>query len=135
MAQVRARRQGLDAAHGVLIILAAEPPDKLARVAQRLEWTDPVLADPERRVYHMYGLHRLPWHRIVTLRGAGKYLGFLFRGIFPGAPGQDVRQQGGDFLVDAAGAVRYARVGQYADDRPPVDELLEHLRRLGPGPG
>ena len=48
------------------------------------------------------------------------------------ARGLDTEQQGGDFPVDANGVIRYARAGRYSDDRPPVGELIDALKRIAP---
>jgi hypothetical protein len=44
--------------------------------------------------------------------------------------GEDTLQLGGDFVVDRAGFVVYARP-QQRDDRPPVITLLDELVRAG----
>jgi alkyl-hydroperoxide reductase/thiol specific antioxidant family protein len=135
VARVRARQDALDAANTVLVVIAAEPMERLARLARRSGWTNPVLADPERDVYRAYGLDRLPWYRVFTPKAGLKYLGFIFQGIVPGAPGQDVMQQGGDFIVDGDGILRYAHRGWTADDRPPVEDLIGCLRSIASSPG
>ena len=133
MARVRQRLQEIDEAHAILVVVSAEPVEQIAPVARKQGWTGPVLADPDRRVYLAYGLSRLPWYRVFTPKAAILYLGFMLRGRFPGKPGQDVMQQGGDFIVDGEGIVRYAYAGRSSDDRPPVDLLMHHLRGLAPG--
>ena len=134
MARVRARQDALDAANAVLVIVAAEPMEPLARMARRVGWTNPVLADPGRGVYCAYGLDRLPWYRVFNPKAALTFLGHILQGIFPGAAGQDVMQQGGDFIVDGEGIIRYARPGWTSDDRPPVEELIGCLRSLAAPP-
>jgi peroxiredoxin len=42
---------------GVLLILG-EPVEKAKRYAQSLHLPFPVLADPERKIYHLYGLEK-----------------------------------------------------------------------------
>ncbi len=112
------------------LILSPEPAEQIAPVARQEGWTGPVLGDPERHVYRAYGLGRLPWHRVFTLRTLAMYVGFALRGRFPQRPGQDVMQQGGDFVVDGEGIVRFAYAGRSSDDRPRVDDLLRRLKAL-----
>jgi len=136
--RVRSRQQDLDAAQAALMVIAAEPLAALAKVAAEEKWTGPVLADPGRGVYLAYGLSRLPWYRVFTPKAALLYLGFMLRGRFPGKPGQDALQQGGDFVVDGQGILRFASATQRSHDRPPVDTLMARLRaaaqdRVGPG--
>ena len=134
MARVRQRQQELDAASAVLVVISAEPAEEIAPVARKEGWTGPVLGDPARIVYHAFGLGRLPWHRVFTLRTLAMYVGFMLRGRFPQPPGQDARQQGGDFIVDGKGIVRLAYAGQSSDDRPPVDDLIRCLRSIADAP-
>lgn len=131
MERVRSRQQDLDAANAVLLVIAAEPLESLSKVAQEEKWTGPVLADPDRGVYRTYGLSRLPWYRVFTPKAALLYLGFILQGRFPGKPGQDVMQQGGDFIVDREGTIRFAKTGSRSHDRPPIDDLMRALRSLG----
>jgi hypothetical protein len=138
VARVRARRQELGAANAVLMVISAEPAVQIAPVAQQEGWTGPVLGDPERVVYRAFGLGRLPWHRVFTLKTVAIYFGLMLRGRFPQPPGQDAMQQGGDFIVDGEGIIRFAYPGRTSDDRPPVDALMGALRSaaqdlVGPG--
>jgi len=143
VARVRARQPELDAAGASLVVLSPEPPEDLAAVARQEGWTGPVLGDPDRQAFRAYGLGRLPWHRVFTPKTLFMYLGFMLRGRWPQPPGQDVRQQGGDFVVDGDGIVRFAFSGRSSDDRPPAADLVRALRgaaarppaaAAGPGP-
>jgi hypothetical protein len=130
VARVRARQPELDAANAALVVLLPEPVADLAPVARQEGWTGPVLADPDRGVYRSYGLGRLPRHRVFTPKTLLFYFGFMLRGRWPQPPGRDVRQQGGDFVVDSGGIVRLAYVGRSPDDRPTVDDLIGCLRSV-----
>ena len=130
MARVRQRQRELDEAQATLLILAPEPVGQLAGLAAQERWGGPVLADPGRVAYHAFGLFRLPWYRVFTIRAAVMYLGFFLHGRRPGRPGQDVMQQGGDFIVDGEGIVRFAHRGRRTDDRPPPADLIRCLRSL-----
>jgi len=143
VARVRARQPELDAAGAPLMVLSPEPPEDLAPVARQEGWTGPVLGDPGRQAFRAYGLGRLPWHRVYTLKTLLMYMGILLRGRWPQPPGQDVTQQGGDFVVDGGGIVRFAFAGRSSDDRPRADDLVRALRgavarppaaAAGPGP-
>ncbi len=130
MARVRQWQQEIDEAKALVVVLAPEPVDPLAALARQEGWTGPVLADPERVAYHAFGLARLPWYRVFTLKASIMYLGFFLRGRMPGRAGQDVMQQGGDFIVDGEGIVRFAHAGRSSDDRPAVDDLIRCIQSL-----
>jgi len=135
VARVRHRQRELDEAGALLVVVSAEPADQIAPVARKEGWTGPVLGDPQRIAYRAFGLGRLPWYRVFTPKTLVLYAGFMLRGRFPEPPGQDAMQQGGDFLVDAAGVIRFAYAGRRSDDRPPVEDLIRHLRSIAAGPG
>jgi peroxiredoxin Q/BCP len=89
-----------------------------------------LLLDPERVVYRAYGLER-SLLRSWNLRTIWRYVQLLTSGRqWRGIQG-DSAQLGGDFIVDAEGAVRLAYRSHDPTDRPPVAELLNLLRQLG----
>jgi peroxiredoxin len=132
VARVRRRQRELDEANAALVVVLPEPAEKTAALARKEGWTGPTLGDPDRVAYRAYGLGRLPWHRVITVKTLLLYAGFLLRGRLPQPPGQDVMQQGGDFIVDGQGIVRFAHAGRSPDDRPPVENLIRCLRSLAP---
>jgi hypothetical protein len=135
VARVRRRQQDLDAADAVLVVLSPEPVRDVAAVAKKEGWEWPVLGDPDRGAYRAYGLGRLPWRRVLTLKTLAMYAGFLLRGRLPQRPGQDPLQQGGDFILDGEGVVRFAYPGRSSDDRPPVEDLMRRLRSIADSKG
>jgi hypothetical protein len=91
-----------------------------------------VLLDPDRSVYSDYQLDRSRWrvwnpHTLWTyarlLAGGRKWL--------PKDEGADTSQLGGDFIIDSGGIVRLAYRSHDPADRPPVDDLLAILGKLG----
>lgn len=105
-----------------------DEPRKVRRLLLReLECPFPVLVDTDRTAYARWGLRRASfreiwldpnvWRQYAQLLGGGERL----RGR-----GTDVRQLGGDFVVDGDGRLLYARP-QHRDDRPPVGRLLNIL--------
>ncbi len=118
----------------VLAVLAPEPIESLSELARREGWTGTVLADPGRAAYRGFGLARLPWYRVFTPTATLKYFALFLRGRAPGHAGQDVMQQGGDFIVDGEGIIRFAFAGRSSDDRPPVDDLIRCLRTITSAP-
>ena len=112
------------------MVLAPEPVAELSQLAAQEGWTGHVLADPERVAYRAFGLGRLPWYSVYSLAAGLMYLGFFLRGRKPRHAGQDVMQQGGDFIVDGDGVVRFAYAGMGSEDRPPVDDLIRCLKTV-----
>jgi peroxiredoxin len=88
-----------------------------------------LLLDPERTVYHAYGLERSLW-RSWTLKTIWRYVELMAAGHrWRGIQG-DSTQLGGDFVVDRSGIVRLAYRSHDPTDRPSVDQLLGVFNQL-----
>jgi len=91
----------------------------------------PFLIDEGRETYRSYGLDRassatiygwrvwLRYRQILKERGRG----LLHR------PTEDIHQLGGDFVIDPAGTLVYARWSQGPADRPPASHLVAATRQ------
>jgi alkyl-hydroperoxide reductase/thiol specific antioxidant family protein len=92
-----------------------------------LPW--PLLIDPRRALYRAYGMCRGPWSAIWGPASWWAYARLIARGHRPRRPTGDVRQLGGDVLIDPAGSVALHHVGHGPADRPAVSAILEHVKR------
>lgn len=97
----------------------------------RRRFVDPltVLADPERSVYRAYGLGRGSRWQVWGPKVLGRYAALIRDGgrLERPAPGDDLNQLGGDFVVGPDGRLRLCRPQTGPEDRPSVDELLAAL--------
>jgi hypothetical protein len=123
------QRQRIDAA-GSALFIAFDTPERLRNsLLQGLEVTYPILVDRDRSAYQAWGLER---GSVLGVWGDPRvwlrYGRELASGVRLRRPGADTLQLGGDFVVDPAGTVVYARP-QRRDDRPPVAELVRALER------
>lgn len=115
---------------GARVLLISFGADYWARAWQQDTRSPyPLLLDPARAVYRLYGLgaSRLgAWSPRVLFY----YLKRILRGqrLLP-AQG-DPHQLGGDFIVDAHGVIRLAHRSQDPLDRLPAEKILAELRRL-----
>lgn len=85
------------------------------------------LADPERAVYHAYGLGRNSVLRVYGPRIIWQYVRWALAGRPIARPTEDTLQRGGDFVVGCAGRLTLAHVGRDQSDRPPASALLAAL--------
>lgn len=111
-------------------------PELLAGFEEALGLPFPVLGDPGRIAYRTLGLGRAPWRRVwLDPRVWWRYVTLLARGrrLRAGQRGQDVRQLGGDVVLDAAGRVAWLYRSAGPEDRPPVGEVVEAVRRAARG--
>ncbi|MEZ5102754.1 MAG: AhpC/TSA family protein [Thermoleophilia bacterium] len=122
-------RERLDAIGAGAVFVAFDEPPLLAQglLAGLDPLPYPVLTDPARSSYRAWGLGRGSVAGIwLDPRVWARYARLLARGERLRAPGSDTLQLGGDFVVDAAGRITYARP-QERDDRPPVSQLVRAL--------
>lgn len=129
--KVLKRRDRLEAVGGAAVFVVHDEPELVRRtLLAGLDVPFPVLVDLERRAYQAWGLRRgsifgtwlypPAWAGYARLLASGRE---RLRGR-----GRDTLQLGGDFVVDRAGTIVYARP-QQRDDRPPVAVLLRELER------
>lgn len=91
----------------------------------------PILIDESRELYTAYGMERGRWWEIWGLGSWWAYLKLLLRGRRLHKPAGDVRQLGGDVLIDPEGTVRLHHVGRGPADRPPVESILRRVSDVG----
>lgn len=103
--------------------------DQASSVARSAGFHVPLLVDSSRSLYHAYGMFRGRWQDILGPAAWWAYGRALARGHRPRSATDDIRQLGGDVLIDPTGIVRLVHVGRGPADRPSVDELVRVLRR------
>lgn len=84
----------------------------------------PLLEDKERSLYAAYGMERLKWWQHYSPVSIAKYVWLTLQGHFPGKPGSDWQQLGGDVLIDPDGIVRFIYRSLTPHDRPKVGRIL-----------
>ena len=87
-----------------------------------LRW--PLLIDQDRRLYAAYGMEAGQWRKLLGPKACLTYARLLVRGRRLRRVHGDVRQLGGNVVIDAEGVVRFHHVAHSPADRPGVTELL-----------
>ena len=111
-------------------MVSFEPKARLAQLARQMRLPFLLLSDPERDVYRAYGLVRGSWLQVFGLRTFWSYLNLLRRGRRYHFQRSDLRQLGGDFVIDSQGKVLYEYRSQQPEDRPDVKDLLKVLGQV-----
>lgn len=88
----------------------------------QLSW--PLLLDAEKELYRAYGFEKADLWAIYGPASIWHYLKLLAGGHKLKRPGKDLRQLGGDVIIDPAGMVRYHFASESPHDRPTVENLL-----------
>jgi hypothetical protein len=112
-----------------VVAVSFEPLPLLQEFARREKLPLPVSSDPERKAYRAFGLQEGSAHRLFGLPTIWTYLRGLFQGRWPRLPSANIRQLGGDILIDASGKVALLHRSHSPADRPTVGMLLETVRK------
>ncbi len=93
----------------------------------------PCLVDPDGRLYRALGVGRFRWNDLVEVRTLGavvrRYARGFADGVMQGRP-STTGQLPGVAVVDADARLRYRYAGTEIGDYPPVEEVLDALRRV-----
>lgn len=130
MAQLRHKYDEIRSAGAEVVMVSFVRPQSLSQYVRDLSLPFVVLWDDDRRVYRAYGLRSAPLLQVYSARVLWGYVKMMLTGHRLRKPVGDVRQLGGDFVIDGEGIVRLAHPSQRADDRPGVDELVSLVRNL-----
>lgn len=127
---MRQRQSELDRLNIRVAVVTFEPAARAASYARQrgVEW--PILIDRSLELYGAYGMHHGRWWDLYGPSAWWIYAKLLARGRRMGMPRSDVRHLGGNVLIDPDGRVRLHHVGRGPADRPPVDKLIERVRRF-----
>lgn len=88
-----------------------------------LEW--PLLVDANRDIYRAYGMLDAGFWDVWGPSTWWAYLKEILRGHLPKKSSGDIRQRGGDVLIDPEGIVRLHHVGSGPADKPKIDTILQ----------
>ena len=112
----------------VVVTFEAGPVAQAYLRETAMNW--PLLVDESRTLYGAYGmLQGRLWH-IFGLPAVWAYAKLLMQGRKLRGTSGNVRQLGGDVLIDPQGIVRLHHIGSGPADRPAVSLLFETIRRL-----
>ena len=128
---MREHRDDLARLDAATYVVSFERPQLLNGYLKRYGVPFPGLSDPERVAYNAFGMGRGSWLRLANPAVVAHYVRGMLAGQTYVRPRGDTQQLGGDVIIDAAGRVRLAHVGQDQLDRPSVERLLQELRAAG----
>jgi peroxiredoxin len=120
----------IQALGGEVLVVSFTIPKLITAFLAELPLPFPVVSDAERKAYQAFALASTNVRGFLRPGVIWRYLKLMVRGWMPKGPGEnaDVWQLGGDFLIDAAGTLKYAYPSKDAADRPSNEELLKLLR-------
>ena len=124
---MRQKHEEIQARGAAVLAVSFEPRDRLFQLSRLLQLPFPLLSDQEMDIYRAYGLQRGNLRQIFSLRTVLAYIKLLARGRMYQFRRSDLRQLGGDFIVDPKGVIQYQYASAAPHDRPSVDELIGNI--------
>ncbi len=125
--QLRDHREDLERAGGRVVLIGLGGPRRAGAFCREHGLAFACLSDPTRSAHEAYGLVR-GVGRTLAPRNLGRFIGLNRRAeTRQHRAGGDVWQQGGMFVVDRAGMVRYAHRNEDPGDHAPIDEVIAAL--------
>jgi len=107
-----------------------ESRDRLFQMSRQMQLPFPLLSDPEKDTYRAYALSSGKLRRVFGPGTIWAYVKLLAAGQMYHFHRSDFLQLGGDFVIDAAGAVRYEYRSGAPHDRPSVEQIMDTLREI-----
>ncbi|EEG76690.1 AhpC/TSA family protein [Dethiobacter alkaliphilus] len=129
LAQLRQQYGEIQHAGGEVVVVSFDDAGGVKKLIESHKLPFVFLLDPQREVYQLYGMMYKETGSIVTWKTVLAYLKLRFAGYPKSPPGKDVRQMGGDVVVDRDGIIRFLHRSQHPEDWPDVAELLTYLKQ------
>ena len=114
-----------------IVAVTMTQPAFLAAYLKDHPWSFQVVTDPSLESYRIFGLERAALKSFFRWKVLAGYLRLIGRGFIPRKPiqGEDVRQLGGEFIVDESRTLIYAFRSDDPTKHPNIDELRKLLNK------
>jgi hypothetical protein len=110
-----------------VLAVSFEPRDWLFQLSRQMHLPFPLLSDPERDVYRAYRVGKGSLGQVLSPGTIWTYIKLVVRGRRDPFQRIDLRQRGGNFVIDGRGVVQFEHRGPAPHDRPSVGQLLDVL--------
>lgn len=116
------------------VVTFGHDPDDLAAYREHLGVPFPVLADPERELYHQLGVGRGSIRDVWSPGTLRMYARLIRQGRRLRLPTDDTRQLGADAVVDRTGLLHRLWLPPGPDLRPALDEVIAAVESVPASP-
>lgn len=122
---MRQQRERLAASNIAVLVVTFENEEYALNYQMETDLDWPVVIDVSRELYGYYGMNKAGFW---DLWGPSTWLAYgreLLKGNVPKPARDDIRQRGGDVLIDPEGMVCLHHVGRGPADRPEIEKVLK----------
>lgn len=110
-----------------LLAIFQSPKDKILEYVGKQNTPFPIIADPEQRLYSLYGVEVSGIGLIRALFKPGKFKEALNKGFHTGTMEGPKSRIPADFLIDESGIILKAYYGKDIGDHMPIERIREVL--------
>jgi alkyl hydroperoxide reductase subunit AhpC len=114
-----------------VVLVGQGSVDETAAFKERFEVPFPMIADPERELFQVFGLKQGSTGSLLSRRMFLRGVKAMAKGHGIGVPQGDVRQLPGVFIIDSAGCIRFSYHAASPADQPRPETLLAVLEDKG----
>ena len=124
LAQLRQQYKKIQYVGGDVVVVSFSDAAGVKKMIESHKLPFVFLLDPEKEIYQRYGMIYKESGSLITWRTIVAYLKLRFKGYPKQQKGKDVRQMGGDVIVDRQGIIRAVHRSQYPEDWLDATEML-----------
>jgi len=122
---LRDRAADFEQASAGVVLVGMGAAESSEAFLEQFQLPFPLICDPDRKLYDLYGLKRMGALGFLSPTLALKSLTTVAVGHRAGMPRGDVRQLAGVFVIDTKGMVRYRHLSANPSDFPPARDVLK----------
>ncbi len=112
-----------------VVVVTFEDEEQALNYQQDTDLPWPVAVDVSRELYTYFGMAGAGFFDLWNLATLRIYVREMLKGNWPKRAQNDVRQRGGDVLIDPQGMVRLQHICRGPADRLPADTVLDLVER------
>lgn len=127
LAQLREHQEEFTTQNAKIVVVTFEAQTASRRYAEETHLAWPLLIDETREVYRRYGMLSASFWDVWGPRTWFVYFREMIKGQKLKKSDADVRQRGGDVLIDPNGVIRMHHVGEGPADRPDAEVILQTI--------
>jgi peroxiredoxin len=127
VAQLRDKTAEFEKAKVRVVLVGMGPPKESRVFLEHFKVPFPMICDPERKLYDIYGLKKMGVLGFLSPSLALKSLSAVAQGNMAGIPEGDVKQLAGIFIIDNSGHIRFRHLSGDPADFPSAEDVLEAL--------
>jgi hypothetical protein len=130
VAQLRQEKATIDQAGIQVVLVSLGTPAEAESFRKRYGVPFPIISDPEKRLYHAYGLKRAGLMQVFSPGLLHKGLLAAGEGHLPGIPQGDPMQMPGTFVINQEGRFLLRHFSRDAADYLPIASIINAVGSL-----